>query len=262
MSTVLVERQSNGVVNLILNRPEVHNAFDDQMISALNQTLIQLDNDQTVRVVLLSGRGKHFSAGADINWMERMTSYSLEENYTDALQLALLMKNLNNLSKPTIALVQGVAFGGGAGLVACCDIAIASEEASFRFSEVLLGLIPSVISPYVINAIGERAARRYFLTAEKFSAAEAKGLGLIHEVTTRDNLSLVANKFSLQFLANSPMAMSAAKDLIRTTCRGEINNAMERETSHRIAQIRVSPEGQEGLHAFLQKRTPSWDISS
>jgi methylglutaconyl-CoA hydratase len=262
MKTVLVEKQGNGIVNLILNRPEVHNAFDDKMISTLNQTLTELDNDQSVRVVLLSGQGKHFSAGADKNWMKRMTTYSLEENYTDALELGRLMKNLNNLSKPTIALVQGAAFGGGAGLIACCDIAIASEEASFRFSEVSLGLVPAVISPYVINAIGERAARRYFLTAEKFSAINAKVLGLIHEVTTKDNLTLTAHKFSDQLLANSPMAMSAAKALIRTTSRGEINDTMARETSRRIAEIRVSPEGQEGLHAFLQKRMPYWDISS
>src|SRR5690606_19141727 len=179
--TILIQR-AGGVATVTLNRPDRHNAFDDALIAALTQVLRELDADDSVTVVVLAGAGKSFSAGADLNWMRRMADYGREENLADAEALAALMETLNGLDKPTIARVQGAAFGGGVGLVACCDIAIAADTASFCLSEVRLGLIPAVISPYVVTAIGERAARRYFVTAERFDAREAHRLGLVHEV--------------------------------------------------------------------------------
>ncbi|HET8726942.1 MAG TPA: enoyl-CoA hydratase-related protein, partial [Alphaproteobacteria bacterium] len=173
---------TDGVATVTLNRPEVHNAFNDRVIAELTGTFSRLGADPTVRAVVLRASGKSFSAGADLGWMQRMAGYGFDENLADARQLAELMRTLNDLPKPTVALVQGAAFGGGVGLVACCDVALAADTATFCLSEVKLGLIPAVISPYVVQAIGARAARRYFLTAERFSALQAKALGLVHEV--------------------------------------------------------------------------------
>lgn len=247
-----------GVAQLVLNRPEVHNAFDDKMISELIQALDLFAANPAVRVLLLRSSGKNFSAGADLGWMRSMADKNYDENLLDAGELAKLMQKLDNFPAPTLAIVQGAAFGGAVGLVACCDIAIASDKASFCLSEVKIGLIPAVISPYVVRAMGERASRRYFLTAERFFAAEALHLGLLHQLVSDDELHGVSDAMVQTLLANSPAAVKAAKNLIFTVANQPTTQALVDETSRRIAQIRVSSEGQEGLSAFLQKRTPAW----
>lgn len=253
-----VIQRDGGVATLTLNRPERHNAFDDTLISALTSALRELANDDTVRVVVLAGSGKSFSAGADLHWMRRMASYTRAENETDALALAELMETLDGLPKPTVARVHGAAFGGGVGLVACCDIAIAAETASFCLSEVKLGLIPAAISPYVVKAMGEQQARRYFVTAERFSAAEAQRIGLVHECVAPDALDDRVQAVLQAMAGNGPEAMAAAKALARSVGRGPVDRAMIEETARRIAAIRVGAEGQEGITAFLEKRKPSW----
>lgn len=249
-----------GVAQLVLNRPEVHNAFDDKMIGELVQALDLLAANPQVRVLLLRSSGKNFSAGADLGWMRSMADKNYDENLQDAGELAKLMQKLDNFPAPTLAIVQGAAFGGAVGLVACCDIAIASDKASFCLSEVKIGLIPAVISPYVVRAIGERASRRYFLTAERFFASEALHLGLLHQVVSEDELHGVSDAMVQTLLANSPAAVKAAKNLIFTVANQPTTQALIDETSRRIAAIRVSSEGQEGLSAFLQKRTPAWQL--
>jgi len=247
-----------GRATLTLNRPELHNAFDDALIAELTAALRQLEANPAVRVVILAANGKSFSAGADLNWMRRMADYSDAENLADSRALAELMATLNHLAKPTIALVQGAAFGGGVGLVACCDIAIATPRASFCLSEVKLGLIPAVISPYVVAAIGERAARRYCLTAERFDATEALRLGLVHEIVEEEALRGSAARFCTTLLENGPTAISAAKELIFEVARQPLGPELREATARRIASIRASQEGREGLSAFLAKRKPSW----
>jgi methylglutaconyl-CoA hydratase len=249
---------NRGVATLTLNRPEVHNAFDDAMIAQLIAALDSLAADPQVRLILLNANGKNFSAGADLNWMRSMAQKDYEQNLADAGELATLMYKLDKFPKPTIAVVKGAAFGGALGLVACCDIAIAEENASFCLSEVRIGLIPAVISPYVMRAIGERESRRYFLTAERFVASEAKQLGLVHEVATDSELNTVAARFIDTLLQNSPQAMSAAKTLIHNIYNRKISNNVIAYTEQAIAEIRVSEEGQEGLTAFLSKRKPAW----
>jgi methylglutaconyl-CoA hydratase len=249
---------NNHIATLTLNRPEIHNAFDDVLIAELITALKNLESDKNVRVVLLAANGKNFSAGADIHWMKRMANFSEAENFNDAMQLARLMQTLNQLQKPTIALVQGAVFGGGVGLVACCDIALASPEASFCLSEVKIGLIPAVISPYVIAAIGERSARRYFLTAEKFDAQEALRLNLIHQIVPSDQLRNTALQIAENLLANSPQAIVSAKNLIAQVANNFIDENLIEKTAKEIAKIRVSKEGQEGLNAFLEKRKANW----
>jgi len=254
----LIVSKEKNIITLTLNRPEVHNAFDDELINTFISILKEIEIDSTIRLVILSANGKSFSAGADLNWMQRMADYSEADNIKDSEQLAELMWRLNNLNKPTIALIQGATFGGGVGLVACCDIAIASQRASFCLSEVKLGLIPAVISPYVINAIGEKASRRYFLTAERFSAQEALNLGLISSVVEEHGLETEKKYFSELLLANGPKALNEAKKLIRDLNCNAVTDAVREETAKSIAKLRVSPEGQEGLKAFLEKRKPNW----
>ena len=249
---------SEGIATIRMNRPEVHNAFDDALIAALTAELCRLDQLSEARVIVLAANGKSFSAGADLNWMQRMAKYSREENLRDAMVLANLMRTLDGLTKPTVARVQGAAFGGGVGLVACCDIAIASVEAAFSLSEVRLGLIPSVISPYVIAAIGEREARRYFLSAERFDAGEAMRIGLVHSVVPADALDATVATMVAQLLKGGPQALAAAKKLIADVSRRPMNDALSEETARRIAAIRVDSEGREGLSAFLEKRPPAW----
>lgn len=258
---VTTSLDQRGVAQLVLNRPEVHNAFDDSMIGELIQALDSFAANPQVRILLLRSNGKNFSAGADLGWMRSMAAKNYAENLQDAGELAKLMQKLDNFPAPTIALVQGAAFGGAVGLVACCDIAIASEKSSFCLSEVKIGLIPAVISPYVVRAIGERASRRYFLTAERFFAAEALHFGLLHQVVSDDELQNAADAMVRTLLANSPAAVKAAKDLIFTVANQPTTQALIDETSRRIAAIRVSSEGQEGLSAFLQKRTPAWQLT-
>ena len=258
--SVLLQTDPRGVATLTLNRPEKHNAFDDAIIAELTQKLIQLNNDKKVRVVILTGAGKSFSAGADINWMRSMAGYSEAENIEDALKLAELLDVLNTLRKPSIARVNGPAFGGGVGLVACCDIAIASETARFALTEVRLGLVPAVISPYVVAAIGVRQARRCFLTADAIGALEAKHVGLVHAVVPHEKLDdAVADEAEL-LLKGSPEALAACKELIAGQSAAGVSarRSLKLRTAQLIAQLRVSEEGQEGLSAFLEKRPPKW----
>lgn len=257
--TILTHIDDRGVATLTMNRPELHNAFDDALIAVLTDELKRLERDGRVRVVLLAGSGRSFSAGADLNWMRRIADYTREQNLADALGLAALMQTLNGLSKPTIALVQGAAFGGGVGLVACCDMAIATRRAAFCLSEVRLGLMPAVISPYVLAAIGPRACRRYFLTAEPFDALEALRLGLVHGVV-EDDAALQTRALDLaeMLLKNGPQAMAAAKDLISAVSGRPLDDALIADTAGRIADRRASTEGREGLSAFLEKRKAAW----
>lgn len=248
----------DGIATVTMNRPDVHNAFDDALIAALTAELRRVDRLAEARVVVLAANGKSFSAGADLNWMKRMAKYSREENLRDAAGLASLMRTLDGMQKPTIARVQGAAYGGGVGLVACCDIAIATTAAGFSLSEVRLGLIPSVISPYVIAAIGERAARRYFLTAERFDAREAFRIGLVHEVVESSALDEAIARITAELLKGGPQAQAAAKRLIADVSRRPMDDALAAETAKRIAEIRTGDEGREGVAAFLEKRKPDW----
>ena len=254
----ICEIAENGVATITLNRPDIHNAFDDVLIADLTAKIETLDADPLVRAIILTGAGKSFSAGADLNWMKRMAGYSHAENLADSRALAKLMKVLNFASKPTIALVNGAAFGGGVGLAACCDIVIASDRASFCLSEVKLGLIPAVISPYVVEAIGVNQARRYFLTAERFNAETAKQIGLVHEIVSGDELAARGDEMANILLANGPAAMHAAKDLIYAVANKPISDAVIDDTAHRIADQRASDEGREGVGAFLEKRPANW----
>lgn len=247
-----------GVASLVLNRPEVHNAFDDLMIAELIAQLDTLAADNQVKVLVLKSNGKNFSAGADLNWMRSMAKKDYQQNLEDAAGLASLMHKLDTFPKPTLVLVQGAAFGGAVGLVACCDIALAEENASFCLSEVKIGLIPAVISPYVMRALGERQSRRYFLTAERFNATTAATLGLVHQVVSNDTLENQAEPLVHALLQNSPAAVSAAKNLLQQIYNKNINNEVIAHTTQAIAEIRVSAEGQEGLSAFLEKRKPNW----
>ena len=258
IAALVSEIDDFGRATITLNRPELHNAFDDTLINALTEELKRLERDPAARVILLAAKGKSFSSGADLNWMRRMADYSFIENLTDAMGLAELMKTLANIPKPTIALVQGAAIGGGVGLVACCDIALASEHASFCLSEVKLGLIPAVISPYVAAAIGPRATRRYFITAERFDAAEAYRLGLVHEVLPDDRLVERGAALSRMLLRNGPQAMASVKALVSEVALSALDDDLIADTAERIAEIRASDEGREGLSAFLEKRSPSW----
>jgi methylglutaconyl-CoA hydratase len=256
--TITTSLNADGVAELVLNKPELHNAFDDQMIGELIAALKNLAADPAVRLLLLKSNGKNFSAGADLNWMRSMAEKNYQQNLEDAAQLAELMQQLDNFPAPTIALVQGAAFGGALGLVSCCDIAIAEQASSFCLSEVKIGLIPAVISPYVMRALGERACRRYFLTAERFDATTALNLGLVHQVVDAGGLAAAANYFVELLLKNSPAALRCAKELMAAVYHQPIQQQLIDSTAARIAAIRVSAEGQEGLNAFLQKRTPAW----
>jgi methylglutaconyl-CoA hydratase len=255
---VQINIDARGVATLTTNRPEVHNAFDDRLIAELTGKLRELDREHAIRVVVLAANGKSFSAGADLNWMKRMAQYSEGENLRDAVGLASLMHTLNDMTKPTVARVNGSAFGGGVGLVAACDIAIAAEGAVFSLSEVRLGLIPAVISPFVVAAIGERQARRYFLTAERFDAAEALRIGLVHRVVEDADLDAAVAAVVDELLKGGPKAQAAAKDLIASVSNRPIDQRILEDTAARIARIRVSPEGKEGIAAFLEKRGAGW----
>jgi methylglutaconyl-CoA hydratase len=255
---LVLQRIDKGVGRLILNRPELHNAFDDRLIAQLTAALLSLEADKRVRFVVLAAAGKSFSAGADLAWMQRMAGYSEAENLEDARALAGLMSTLDRLAKPTVALVQGAAFGGGVGLVACCDIAIASEAASFSLSEVKLGLVPAVIGPYVVAAMGPRAARRFILTAERVSAQQARDLGLVHEVVPADQLEAAGEEVLAHLAQGGPEAQADAKELVQSLAGRPIGRALVEETAERIARIRVGAEAREGLAAFLDKRAPDW----
>jgi methylglutaconyl-CoA hydratase len=259
---VLFDVDNRGVATVTLNNPEKHNAFDDSIIFALNQLFQAIAGCHDINVMVLASTGKNFSAGADLAWMQRMASYSYEENLSDANALAQMLKNLNFLPQPTIAKVQGAAFGGAVGLASCCDIVLASEKASFCLSEVKLGLIPATISPYVVNAIGQKASRRYFQTAERFFADKAQQLGLVDEIYPLTALDNAVTEMVNTLLANGPLAVRQAKQLALDVAYQDIDEVLIKNTCERIAAIRVSAEGQEGLTAFFEKRQPAWQAES
>jgi methylglutaconyl-CoA hydratase len=258
MAETLIVEKRNAVAIVTLNRPEVRNAFDDVLISNLTRVFLDLDKDEAVRVMVLAGAGKAFCAGADLNWMKRMAAYGYEDNLKDANALARMLKMLDLMSKPTIARVHGPAYAGGVGLVAACDIAIGSHEAEFCLTEVKLGLSPATISPYVVRAMGERLARRYFLTGEVIDANEACRLGLLSGLVPAGELEATVNGVVSHLLKGGRAAHAKIKDLVRTVAAGKVDDAMIADTAKRIAEIRVSPEGREGIASFLEKRNPAW----
>lgn len=247
-----------GVARVTLARADKHNAFDDSMIASLGDTFNALAAREDVRVVVLASEGRNFSAGADLNWMRRMATYDHARNLQDAQLLADMLHALYSLPQPTVARVQGAAFGGAVGLVSCCDICVAGTDATFCLSEVRIGLIPATISPYVLRAIGERAARRYCITAERFSAEEALNLGLVSKLVAPEQLDNAVHDIVGPILQNGPSAVRQAKRLLADVAGREISPALIALTCERIASIRVSDEGQEGLDAFLNKRAPNW----
>ena len=254
------EVDDRGVATMTLNRPEVRNAFDHDLIEQLGARLMEVREREEIRALVITGAGDCFSAGADVNWMRSMVDAGEENNLEDALGLADLMGALHDMGKPTVARVNGHAFGGGVGLVACCDIAIASSDAKFSLSEVRLGLIPAVISPYVLDAIGVRHGRRFFLSGEVMSAKKARRIGLIHEVTKSDRLDEAIEHQLSMLLLGGPAAIRECKALIAMVDGHAMSadRALRRRTAELIAQLRVTDEGQEGLRAFLEKRPPSW----
>jgi methylglutaconyl-CoA hydratase len=259
MSNEVITRvDADGNASVMLNRPEVHNAFDPLMTRMLTASLEKLDADPKVRAVVLLGAGKSFCAGADINHMKASAKFSRAQNFKAAQESARLFHTIYHLSKPTIACIHGAVRGGGVGLVAACDIAIAARTATFRLSEVKIGIIPSMISPYVIAAIGERQSRRYFISGEEFDAAEAWRIGLIHDMAEEESLKDTVGAMLSQLYSSGPKAMAAAKKLIGLSAHANIDKNILDATSRRIADIRATPEGQEGLSAFLEKRKPDW----
>jgi methylglutaconyl-CoA hydratase len=255
--TLAIERLG-ALATIWMDRPEVFNAFNEQLIAELAGACAELDADTSVRVVVLAGRGKHFSAGADLNWMRRAADSTEADNLADSRKFAAMLRTLSGMSKPTIARVQGAALGGGTGLAAACDMAIASDDASFATSEVKFGIIPAVISPYVLRAIGPRHALRYFQSAERFGAAEAKAMGLVNEVVAVNELDAAVERLVQALLACGPQAQLAAKQLIAALSGRPIDDAVSEETATRIARQRATAEAREGFAAFFEKRPPAW----
>ncbi|MCK0510404.1 enoyl-CoA hydratase/isomerase family protein [Aromatoleum buckelii] len=260
MYETLEIRTEGGVATIWMNRPDVHNAFNAQLIADLTAACRELDADDTVRVVVLAGRGKSFSAGADLNWMKAAAAASVEDNLDDARRLAGMLQTISAMGKPTIARVQGAALGGGMGLASACDICVAAEQAVFATSEVKFGIIPAAISPYVIRAIGERQAYRYFQTAERITAARAGEIGLAHEVVAAAALDAKVAQIAAALLQGGPKAQAAAKDLIRNVANRPVGDAVIEDTARRISSLRATPEAQEGLDAFLSKRPAAWVV--
>jgi methylglutaconyl-CoA hydratase len=260
MQTIKSTKSDRGVLTLSMNRPEVHNAFDSNMILELTEALQAADKDDAVSLLVITGMGTCFSAGADMKWMRSMVDASQEENERDAMQLAELMRTLNYLSKPTIARINGAAFGGGLGLIAACDITIAVDKALFGLTEVRLGLAPAVISPYVFRRIGERYARRYFLTGERFDGLQAQVIGLIQQCVAEDKLDETVDTAINHLLKGGPLAVATCKQLVYAVAGHdeETQKTMDEYTSRVIAGMRIMDEGQEGLAAFLEKRKPDW----
>jgi methylglutaconyl-CoA hydratase len=256
--TALQIETRNGVALVTLDRPEVHNAFDETLIAELTRALRAVGADASVRAVVLLGKGPSFCAGADLNWMRRMAGFSRAQNLADARTLSTMLATLATLEKPTIARVHGAAFGGGVGLVACCDIAVAAQDATFSLSEARLGLIPAAISPYIVEAIGARAARRFFLTAERFTAAEAYRLGLVHELALAAEIDARINEILGFLVTAGPRAQLEAKALVRAVAHQPIDAGVIADTARRIARVRASAEGREGVAAFLGKRRAAW----
>lgn len=257
-NTIELEYAEKGFATLWLDRPEKNNAFNAEMIRELVLAIDQVQANKNLRFLLLRGRGKHFCAGADLAWMQQSAQLDFNANLNDARELAELMYSLYHLKLPTLAVVQGAAFGGAVGLVACCDMAIGAHDAVFSLSEVRIGLAPAVISPFVVKAMGERATRRYAMTGERFSGERARELGLLSETYAAAELDDALHGWLDNLMLNSPQAMRASKDLLREASSASVSPALRRYTENAIARIRVSPEGQEGLNAFLEKRKPRW----
>jgi methylglutaconyl-CoA hydratase len=250
--------KQGGVARITLDRPELRNAFDDALIASLTKAFLEVENDKAIRVLVLAGNGPAFCAGADLNWMKRMAAYGYDENLADARALADMLATLDRMPKPTIARVHGPVFAGGTGLVAACDIAVGTPEAKFCLSEAKLGLSPATISPYVIRAMGERMARRYFLTAEVFDAEEAYRIGMLSALIPRESLDALIDSMVKHLVAGGPEAHAKIKDLIRAVANRPVDETLRADTAQRIAEIRVSAEGREGIASFLEKRKPSW----
>lgn len=255
---VTLSIDARGVAVIALNRPELHNALDDHAVALLCRHLTRLAEDRSVRVVVLTGNGISFSTGHDIDWMRRMATSTPEALQTDTRQVAQMLALLDTLPQPTIARVHGSAFGMGAGLVACCDVAIGVSDALFGFSDVKLGVIPAMVAPYIIRAIGERATRRYFITAERFNAGKAKRLGLLHQVVENDEIDYAVDHMVSHLLINGPHAMTAAKHLVATIGSAGLSPGVTDLTVDTIVRLRGSDEGREGILAFLEKRKPGW----
>lgn len=246
------------VATVWLNRPDVRNALDEVLLSEITQAITHLEQDDGVRVIILAGRGSVFCAGADLNWMKRMAAYSAEQNKNDAMGLATMLKTLKEVSKPTIARVHGAAFAGGMGLAAACDVVVAEPAAEFCLSEVRIGLIPSTISPYVIQALGIQAAKRYMLTAERLSAKEAHRLGFVQELCEEGMIDTSIAQIAKALIAGGPMALAQTKALMKSVVNRPLDDELISQTAGLIAQVRASPEGREGMASFLEKRLPAW----
>jgi methylglutaconyl-CoA hydratase len=255
---VLIAKDARGVATVTINRPNVRNAIDDTVIGLLTNAFETLGGDGAARIVVLTGSGSAFCAGADLGWMRRMAAASGAENVASAKTISAMLRSLNELPKPTIARVNGATYAAGTGFVAACDIAVAIETAVFSISEVRIGLTPSTISPYVVAAIGARAARRYFLTGEPFSAADACRLGLVHQVVAESGLDGAVESLIVALLAGGPQSQSRAKRLIADVAGRPVDDTLEMLTARSIADARASPEGREGIQAFLEKRKPAW----
>lgn len=246
-----------GIVRIVLNRPEIHNAFNDEMIEGMIKAFEDIENDKSLRIVTITGEGKSFCAGADLNWMKKMVDYSDEENYQDSVKLSELFHAINNCSLPVLAKVNGAALGGGTGVISACDFVLAAKSAKFGFTEARLGLVPAVISPFVMAKIGESNARAWFLSGERFTAEKAKEMGMVHEITPLDNLDSEFEKWIEKFLMAGPEAAKEAKSLIKGVLSSDKDKVTD-YTCKTIARIRTGEEGQEGMKALLEKRKPSW----
>ena len=259
MSTTLdIQRVSPHVAEVWLNRPEVRNAFNDGVIQELTAVFTTLGSDADLRAIVLGGRGKAFCAGADLSWMRSMADYSWEQNHVDAAGLAQMLWTVWSCPVPVVGRIQGDCYAGGLGLAAACDVLVAADSVNFCLSEAKLGLLPATIAPYVVRALGEQASRRYFVTAERFSAAQAHSLGFVHELVALDGLDAKVAEVVAALVANGPAAVKACKQLVKDVAGQPISAALREETARRIADIRASAEGREGVQAFLNKREPHW----
>lgn len=254
----LSDIEENGVATLTLNRPDKHNAFNDEMIAQMQHTLVELKNNPDVKLLVLKANGENFCAGADLAWMQKMVDYSEEENVNDALALAKMIDTIYHFGKPTIAIVQGKTFGGGVGLLCACDLVVAANNATFCFSEVKIGLIPAVISPFVVKSLGERQTRALFISGEVFDAKKAQQYNLCYDIVAPYEVDERAKQLIEQLLKNSPQAMQSIPHLVNVVQSSPLNETLLMQTAKMIASIRISSEGQEGLKAFLEKRKPSW----
>jgi methylglutaconyl-CoA hydratase len=258
MTTLDIRRPSPHVAEVWLNRPEVRNAFNDGVIAELTAAFTQLGADPQLRAIVLGGHGKAFCAGADLAWMRAMADYSWEENRADAQKLADMLWTIYSCPLPVVGRIHGDCYAGGVGLAAVCDVVVAADTMQFCLSEARLGLLPGTVGPYVVRALGEQASRRYFATAERFSAGQAHRLGLVHEVVAPDALDAKVAEIVAALVANGPAAVKACKRLVQDLAGRPIDEALRADTARRIADIRASDEGKEGVQSFLNKRAPSW----